>query len=1012
MPSTPPQQKQLSAFAALSVCAVFFLSGASALILEIAWTRQLELLLGNSVYAATTMIAVYMLGLGAGSRIGGALARRKASPLRIYAILELLIVAWALAVPFLLAALNALFPALAGIPALHSPAGTPTLLRFFVSVAVFGVPTLLMGATLPLLTRAIAGRARGFATRFSFLYGGNTLGAVAGALAAGFVLLPRFGVTKTILLAITLNLVAAAGAFFLSVILRPKAVSKDISSPPGERAEAAALTLPSSLLTFLAAAAGFLSLYFEVFWFRTLVLVFGSTTYSLAAMLAVFLTGTALGPLLIGWLGDRGETAKRIPMIVGLCFFAAGVAIVFPLNLIGRLPDRFLADLSASNFSWNQLITSKFIHSAQLILAPAIFLGAVLPLCAKGFRAIAGAGPGETAPGAVAAARVYLANTFGAAAGAILGGFVLLPYTGLYHGLLGGGAACILVALACVFPLGYAPRLRLLLPVLTVFLALVWYVFNEPWDRSKFALGAYFHPGAHSEAGRVRFGEVLETSSLLVYEEGIAATVSVLESHENTLRYMSNGKVEADTNIRAMMNQRLLGHLPMLLHPGEPRRVMNIGLGAGITVGAMGCYPGLSTIDTLEIEPAVRLAADAFSEYNHDVLRHPSLSIYYNDARNFLLTSRENYDVICSDPFEPVVAGAIHLFTREHFTLARRRLADDGIFCQWIPMYELSLEDYTALVGTFVSVFPQTLYFSTGADSILIGFNDRVRIDPAKAARRLLIPEVAASLADIGFTKPEHLWGILIADFSSSPPRRPERLITDDDPFVEFTAPRSALEQTHHHNRRLQLDFFEEGREKRLNSPFMAAFSEEERGAIESQQTALQDALRAGLEFAQGNMQLALDHAAEAIERAPENPIVRDEVSEIYSTVGNSVLKLGDHGRAIELLRKANEYQPDVFKHLYRLALAYLRSGESAQAAEILAAGIKQFPDSPFFYSLHGSLSLEAGNMREALAFHQIAVEKAPRLAHLWDQYERAAQIGGDEALLSKIQNQKRDRTE
>ena len=859
-----------------------------------------------------------------------------------------------------------------------------------------------MGATLPVLTHACASHVGVFATRFSLLYGANTLGAVAGALAAGFVLLGAFGVTKTIFGALSLNLGAAIASILLS---RLPAFQKASPQNKEEPAKADDPT-PRSLrfLTIIAALAGFLALALEVFWFRSLVLVFGSTTYSFSAMLAIFLAGTAVGPLLIGWIGDRCGITRLIPLIAGLCFFIAGITIAFSLNTIARLPDHLLNELAESGFSWEKLLTSKFLVSARIIFVPALFLSAVLPLCARAFRSAAGS--------AQSAARVYLANTVGATIGVLTAGFLLLPLFGLYQGLIGGALACVIIGIGCVLAVPGIPRLRPILPVLALFVALIWIAFREPWDRKKFALGAYFHPSAHSEAGRLRFEEVLKTSPLIVYNEGMSTTVGVFQSHDNTLRYTSNGKVEADSGTHSMINQRLIGHLPLLFHPGEPRNVVNLGLGAGVTLGALGQHPSVEKLHIVEIEPAALHVANAFAPYNHNILSHPKLTSYFNDARNYLHTTRTRYDVISSDPFEPVVAAAINLFTREHFENARERLNDDGIMCQWLPMYELSLEDYSALVGTFLSVFPQSLYFSTGYDSWLIGYKDRVRIDPEKLASRLAEPTVAASLAGIGFTKPEHFLGMLIADFSANPPRPPLRPVTDDDPFIEFTAPRRVLEATHLTNREHQLQLFEADRESGATSILDNTFSGTELETIRKHRRAIEIALRAGYEYAHVDGNIGLASAEEAIALAPDNPLVRHEAATIFNQAGNSFLRQGTQREALSYLRRAYEHQPQVFTNLYRFCLALLRSGERDAAGTFLAQGMRQFANSPFFYSLQGSMSAEAGDFKQALAFHKMAVEKAPRLDHLWEQYERTALVSGNDEALKKIQEARKRFTE
>lgn len=952
-----------------AVCALFFFSGVSALILEVVWTRLAELVIGNSVRAASTIIGVYMLGLGMGA--WGAGRRKFSRPLIVYAVLEGFIVLWALAVPTLVALLQTTLPWL--------QLGGIGLVRVLACGLLFLPPTLCMGATLPVLTGVVAQHRESFGGRFGMLYGGNTVGAMTGAVLAGFFLLPALGLSGSAYVAVAMN--TGAAIFALLLARRRPALLVEPSIEAKEEVGASRKGLVA-----LAAAAGFLSLFLEVFWFRILVQVFGATTYSLSAMLAVFLGGAGLGALVLGRLGDRRGQHEAALRAIAWCAFLAGACLVGSCWLIGGLPERFFASLAASGFTWEHLVWQNFWLSVQVILPPAFLLGGILPLTARALRNGAGT------DSATVAGRVYLFNAVAGAFGVLLAGFVVLPTIGLRSGLLVAGGLAAVLGLAAIL---WARAWRLLaLPL--VFGMVTALTVQHPWDLKKFALGAYFGPQSNGSNVGVRFDDLLATSKLLLFREGVAATIAVLKSHDGSLYYLSDGKVEAETSRRSMINERLIGHLGMLLHPGPVKRVLNIGLGAGVTLGALGSHASVESLQVAELEPATRDVARLFGRYNDDVMNHPKLQMTVEDGRNFLLMNREPFDVISSDPFEPVVAGAIHLFTKEHFELARSRLRENGILCQWIPMYELSTDDYQALVATFAAVFPDTLYFTTGSDSILVGFKDGIQADPIELKKRLEEPAVAESLRAVGFTNPAELWGMLVADFSQTPPPVPARLNTDDDPFVEFSAPRHTLERTDLDNRQLQLDLQAAGRNSREKSVFLSAFPEAQRVVIERQREALGWALRSGVT---DDPEKKRQMVEKALGLAPRHPLVREEAAMVFSDLGLQARTAGDREGALKWTKRAYQLQPTDFIYHYRFASALLSEANSAEAETVIEQGVAKFPESPYFLSLLASWYLRNGEPARSVEYHDAAVAKAPQLRFLWEQYGQAVAMLRDPEL-------------
>jgi spermidine synthase len=292
--------------------------------------------------------------------------------------------------------------------------------------------------------------------------------------------------------------------------------------------------------------------------------------------------------------------------------------------------------------------------------------------------------------------------------------------------------------------------------------------------------------------------ESLASLELLFYREGTTATVAVTRLLDGRLHFSSDGKVEADTSPQSMVLQRMMGHVPMLLHP-NPRRVLNIGLGAGVTSGALSCYPE-TQLEIADIEPAVTNVAAIWAERNHDLIRRGRHTLFINDGRNHLLVTTNRYDVITSDPFEPVVAGAASLYTVEHFQLARSRLAPGGLMAQFLPLYELSRDDLLMIVRTFARVFPRASVFFTGTDTILLGLTEGAELRLATAAAKFAIPEVRASLAEIGMDRPERLLDMLVMDLEPGDAAIHEgRVNSDNHPFIEFSAPAQRAELPNRH---------------------------------------------------------------------------------------------------------------------------------------------------------------------------------------------------------------------
>ncbi|HDL77392.1 MAG TPA: hypothetical protein ENG36_01320, partial [Lentisphaerae bacterium] len=654
------------------------------------WQRALGLVFGNTVYATSTVLVAVMLGFAVGAMLFGGVARRSRNPLFLFGLVEIGIGLSALMVPAAFSSIRGLYRILY----LHSGTftGPLTLVRFSLSVAVLLLPTVLMGGTLPLLVEFYARDLQTFGRRVGLLYGFNTFGAVAGVLACTFLLLPWTGVPVTRMTAVAINFAAGLAALWMSRgCVRPAAPRLDAGD--GHEKESPTARDRGWIWGLMAAAlSGFLALGFEVAWYRAFIMVYGSTTYSFGSMLAVFLAGIGAGSLLAGrWL-DRWP--QHAFLMLGASSILIGVSSLIAIGRFDAEPEFLLRFLVRHDFRWSAMIASKMFITAKAMLVPALCFGFNFTAAARIVRrALFSSG--------AATAAVYATNTAGAVTGALLVGFALLPIAGLEQTLLFLSLGAFPLAVLAVEASVEKPLLRsAALVVVLAFLCLKM-LHRDVWDRHLLAMGAYFSPWNYVEDGRVIIRDRAESEELLYYHDGLTATVSASKLPDETYYFSINGKVEADTTPRGMVVQRMIGHLPMLFH-GSAKKVLNIGLGAGVTLGALGTYP-VECLDTVEIEPVVTAVALIWRRFNHGVMLHPKLRTIWWDGRNYLFCTTNTYDVIASDPFEPVVGGAAQLFTVEHFRTARAHLNPGGIMCQWIPTYEMSERDYGCLVKTFVT---------------------------------------------------------------------------------------------------------------------------------------------------------------------------------------------------------------------------------------------------------------------------------------------------------------------
>jgi len=778
-PAMPGSSPRRYLFPTLLVC--FFFSGAAGLIDQVVWSKALGLIFGHTAYAVATVLAVFMAGLASGSAWIGRRGDSWDRPIALYGWLELGVAATAAISLAGLAGVRSVY--VAAYPYAGGNAGALLTLRFVGSALVLFLPTFLMGGTLPVLVRGLARNAAELGARLSRLYWINTAGAVAGTFAAGFVFLLSLGLRRTLGIAVALNLAAGALALFLAREEPAPASSTEISLP--EKLEVPLASAPPRFFLICFAIVGATAMSYEIGWTRLLSTQLGSSTYAFTLMLGTFLTGIVLGSALFErWSRCRVPGSMTFAVTQTLTALAALVFLVFFTRLIEVLPPI----LRATHESFRGLVLAQFVTSALAMLPTAMVFGFNFPAVAvliAGPRSSSGNGAGE------AVGRAYAWNTLGAIVGAIAAGFWLMPRLGSFHLL--AATAGVNLALAAAISLASAQRLswkipavagNVLLIVLTAFVGFS----NYFYDPAVASFNTVMYWNLYDRPLTLR--ENAHALDIVYFRDGLNANISVARTGDY-IALRTNGKVDASNHDAT--TQLLLGHLAALAHP--PRRVLLVGFGSGMTASALVCYPELERLDVVEIEPAVVGAAPLLAPLNRNVLLDPRVHVTFDDARNFLFTTRQKYDLIISEPSNPWIAGVATLFTREFYAAVRGRLAPGGVFVQWMQAYSLYPEDLRMLFATFLTEFHgATLWHGDAPDMILMAPTPPSGEILQRAQSLYGLPRLRDDFAQLGMEDASGLFGFYLLDdaglrkFSSG-----AQINTDDRTLLEYHAPRSLL---------------------------------------------------------------------------------------------------------------------------------------------------------------------------------------------------------------------------
>jgi spermidine synthase len=861
-----------------------------------------------------------------------------------------------------------------------------------------------MGATLPILSRHLARRYDSLGETVGHLYAVNSLGAVVGSFAAGFVLMPLLGMSATILVAAAANIGIAIAAVAMYQRGRPAAARKPpkagagskgredgTAHAPGKAGGAGpdgrqprpvvrGVAVPSDrVLAFVLVAfalSGFAAMVYQVAWMRTLSLVIGSSVYGVSITLTAYILGLTIGAAAFSRVVDRN---RDLLTLLAWLEIGIGVAALTVVPVLGRLPIAMIGVIEDYSHSFPLLMAVEFLLVLALMLVPTVLLGAVFPTVVKLFTKRV-----EVVGRSVGSA--YAANTLGAISGSFAGGFLLIPSLGIQRSIavavvvnVGLGAALALASpVAARLRKTAAPAAAAL--VLAVFLPLV-----PHWDPVIMSSGAYLYADSfarQAESSGMSREDVLSLcGEILYHKEGVATTVTV-RKQRGEIFLQANGKTEASTG-PDMRTQKLLAHVPMMLHP-DPKSVLVIGLASGVTVGSAATYP-VESIDCVEITPAmVEVARAFFAEANGHCLDDPRVSVIIEDGRNHTAFTDRTYDVIISEPANPWIVGVSNLFTREFFEQAKARTNPGGVVAVWFQAYNISPDEFRMIARTFADVFDYASLWELDprADYMFVA---TVGGPPTAAydtvMRRLANPGTGADLASIHVRTLLDWTGLYVTGGDALDAYAgPGPIHTDDAMQLEFSAPRSMHRQSKSEQLRA-LDAF-----RTDPAGLVAAIPPAEEAAVREAVTRrayarrlLAAGLAAGEEGKTEDEYAAYRSAAEA---SPDDRLVAENLSRLLCQMGSELVAGNRAEEALPYLLAAVEAGPEFAQPHYHLGTAYLRLRRIDEArAEIERA----LAIDPLYSEAHFVMSVvydALGMVPEQIRSLETYLESAPTSMH------------------------------
>jgi len=714
---------------------------------------------------------------------------------------------------------------------------------------------------------------------------------------------------------------------------------------------------------------------YEVAWMKVLALILGSSVYAFSMMLTTFIFGIGLGSIAFSKLIDR---RRDLVLGLGTAELIIGVSALVVVPILGKLPVFVVPVIVRFSRSFGLLYLIEFGIVFLLMVVPTTMMGVVFPLVSKLYtRSLSQIGR--------SIGNVYASNTLGTILGSFSAGFLIVPWLGIQRTILLAVLINVGIGLVFLFLSGWRTWKKAAVAVPIAAFVAIFSSWISPWDRTILSSAPYLYAYKYERktAGKDGLAQAMTARRKILYhKEGITATVTVTQSADE-LFLKVNGKTDASSK-GDLRTQSLLVHLPLLLHP-KPETALLIGLGSGISLGAMEQHSVVQAIDCVEISPEVVEASHYFDAVNYDALNDPRARMIVEDGRNHVALTGERYDVIVSQPSNLWISGTADLFTQEFFSLCRKRLKEGGVMGQWVQAYLMSKRDFKSVVRTFASVFPVVSLWESEMDGdyFLIGSEDRTIIEYGTLEHRMAEARVAADLERIGVPDPPSM----VACFVMTGERvkrfaQGGQLHTDDNALLEFSAPKSMVRTLYGSPDAFGLEDMEPYR----TDPFVMLT-----GLGPPQREAVRHAYEARRLVALGEITKAkgeTPEAVEVLERAlrirPNDTQARHALSKLIFSEAYQAMRGGQNDLAIALYERGLSIDPEDANARRNVGLVYERMRMHDQAIRAYRKAIEIFPDFTEAYANLGLLYVKMKLYDEAIRALQKSLELDPTYGNLY----------------------------
>lgn len=946
--------------------ALFFLSGASSLIYQVVWTRELDLVFGVTAFAVATVLSAFMAGLSLGSLYFGKAVDRCKNPLVLFSLLETGIGVFAVFFPFLLSALVSIYTFI--YQKLHVHFYLFSLIRFVLCFGILLIPSALMGGTLPVLSKFFLRRRNELGRDIASLYSVNNLGAAIGCLAAGFILIREIGVAESRYVAVLLNFVVAG------IVLLLQKISRDYKREEQVKQAAAheeASSLYPRYIVYLVFGVfgfeGFIALVYEVVWIRMLSsLVLSNSVYSYTITTVTFITGLTIGGYIISRLIDR----IRNPLgLLALIEVAIGLSALLLLHVFKGLPFLFRDTSAVQKAIWGKSIGAEFIFAFLAMIIPATFMGSVFPLvsriCATDMRKI-----GERI------GMIGFFDSIGSVLGPFAAGFIFIYFVGMQRSVIFMAFLNLVVGALLII---FHPAMKKKLLVLGMSICL-------------YGLAFVFIP---QNASYWR-GSAIKSNKLLFYKEDANAVVTVTqkESIEGSDKFLEiNGIDVAGTDYMLRTTQKAQAHLPLLLYEAanarKAQKILQVGLGSGGTSWSAMLHKPEELV-CVELIPSVfKPAREQFREVNHGVFDDPAFKVVIEDGRNYMLASDTAYDVILTESIHPMFAGNANLYSKEYFELAANKLTENGILSIWVPLWALSLDDFRMIINTFYSVLPHTtVWYTSNFDSKqvhLIGSKKKLCIDFALWLKRMEDVRIQQDLREVRLDNPYKLLDALVmTEDDVGKYVAGAKLNTENRPHLEFSAPKSWYKDGHD-IRRQNLESIVGFKKNAfiILDPETAGRGVEEK--LSQYDRSSKYIFKGLLDYLKHDFEQSLHEFRQAASINPEDVsiealagIPKVVLENLYTLLGERDLKNGNYARAILAYTGLLDLNPKNPKAYNDRGLAFIGQGDFDNAIADLSILIELVPDNERAYINRGVAYTKKGLFDKAIEDFSHAIALAP----------------------------------